>query len=301
MHAAMNEAACTFQSEIAPLVSVAVKRPREAWLDQATVDAEWLALGYLGRPDFAGAVAQHAAFLERLADGRALDIFDLPADPRTGLDSIYTRDASIATDRGLVLCSMGKDARRGEPSAQADFFATAGIPVLGAIGGAGILEAGDVVWLGPATLAVGRSYRSNDSGIRQLRGLLDDAVEIIVVDLPHWRGAGDILHLMSILSPLDADLALVHSPLMPIRFRETLMERGIALVEAAAEEMATQACNVLAVSPRDVLAVAGNPRTRARLEAAGVRVTEFPAADVCVMGGGGPTCLARPLERRRET
>ena len=298
MQTSMSDAARSFQSETAPLVSVAVKGPREAWLDQATVDAQWRALGYSGRPDFAAAVAQHAAFLERLGDGRALRRLDLPSDARTGLDSIYARDATIATDRGLVLCNMGKDARRCEPSAQADFFAAAGISVLGAISSPGTLEAGDVVWLGPATLAVGRSYRSNDSGIRQLRGLLGDVVEIIVVDLPHWRGAGEILHLMSILSPLDADLALVHSPLMPIRFRETLIARGIGLVEAAAEEIASQACNVLALAPRNVLAVAGNPRTRARLEDAGVQVTEFPGADICVKGGGGPTCLTRPLRRQ---
>ena len=293
---AMSEAAYTCQSETAPLASVAVKCPREAWRDQATVDREWLALGYLDRPDFVSAVGQHEAFLERLGEG--CELVRLPADARTGLDSIYARDASIATDRGLILCNMGKHARRGEPSAQADAFAAAGIPVLGAIGGTGTLEAGDVAWLGPALLAVGRSYRSNDAGISQLRELLGDCVEIVVVDLPHWHGSGALLHLMSILSPLDDDLALVHSPLMPVRFRELLLERGMGLVEAAVEEIATQACNVLALAPREVMAVAGNPRTRARLEDAGVRVAEFPGADICVKGGGGPTCLTRPLKRR---
>lgn len=292
----MSQLEHTYQSETAPLASVVVKHVRDAWRDEAAVDAEWHPLGYTARPDRELAIGEYDAFLTLLADGREL-LFAAP-DPCTGLDSLYARDAAVATDRGVILCSMGKAARRGEPAALARVFVDAGLPVLGAIEGEGTLEGGDLAWLDAGTLAVGRSYRSNDAGVEQLRALLGDAVEVLVADLPHWRGPADILHLMSILSPLDEDLALVHSPLMPIRFREQLRARGIGIVEVAEEEFASQGCNVLTLAPRDALMVAGNPRTRGRLERAGVRVREFAGNEICIKGGGGPTCLTRPLRRR---
>jgi len=193
---------------------------------------------------------------------------------------------------------MGKEARRGEPEAQGEAFHAAGIPVAGSIAGEGRLEGGDVVWLDARTLAVGRGYRTNDEGIRQLAELLAGEVdEIVVVPLPHGRGPGDVFHLMSILSPIDADLALVHSRLMPVPFRELLLARGVSLVEVADPEMATLGGNVLAVAPRRCVMISGNPATRARLEQAGAEVHAFDGAEICLKGSGGPTCLTRPLRR----
>jgi N-dimethylarginine dimethylaminohydrolase len=147
---------------------------------------------------------------------------------------------------------------------------------------------------------VGRGYRTNEAGIGQLRDLVRDCVdEVVVVPLPHWRGPEDVFHLMSIVSPIDRDLFLVYAPLLPVPFREALIARGIELVEAPEPEFDTLACNVLAVAPRDVLMVAGNPATRARLERAGVTVREFAGREICLKGGGGPTCLTRPLARDR--
>ena len=174
----------------------------------------------------------------------------------------------------------------------------AGVPILGAIGGQGRLEGGDVAWLGPRTLAVGRGYRSNDEGIEQLRTLLGDAIdELIVVPLPHAKGPDDVFHLMSILSPIDLDLALVYSPLMPVPFRETLLERGIRLVEVPDEEFESMGCNVLAVAPRRCLMLEGNPRTRSRLERVDAEVHVFEGEQISAKGAGGPTCLTRPLLR----
>ncbi|MBA3563721.1 MAG: hypothetical protein H0W33_06875 [Gammaproteobacteria bacterium] len=287
----------TLQSETAPLASVLVKNVRDAWSGEAAVDAEWQSLGYAGRPARSRAQEEYDAFLALLGKDRELELIFAGPDRRTGLDSLYARDAALATDRGVILCNMGKAARRGEPAAMADVFENAGVPLLGAIEGEATLEGGDVAWLDTSSLAVGRSYRSNEAGIEQLRGLLGNAVEVIVADLPHWRGPSDILHLMSILSPLDENLALAYSPLLPIRFREELLARGIWIVEVAEEEFATQGCNVLALAPREALMVAGNPRTRDRLERAGVKVREFAGAEICIKGGGGPTCLTRPLRR----
>ena len=202
------------------------------------------------------------------------------------------------SDRGAILCQMGKPQRAGEPVAQETYLRSLGVPVLGSIQPPGRLEGGDVVWLGPRTLAVGRGYRTNADGIRQLQRLLGDTVdEVIAVALPHWRGPGDVFHLMSIISPIDRDLAVVYSPLMSIPFRERLLEDGMTLIEVPDEEFDSLGANVLALGPRRCVMVAGNPQTRARLERAGVDVLEYEGREISLKGGGGPTCLTRPLGR----
>ena len=198
----------------------------------------------------------------------------------------------------MILCRMGKAARSTEPQAQADTFRETGIPVLGEIIGDGRLEGGDVAWLDEDTVAVGRGYRTNQEGIRQLTELLGDGVEeVIEVPLPHWRGPSDVFHLMSILSPVDRDLALVYSPLLPVPFREYLLARGVSLVEVPEEEFESMGCNVLAVAPRVCVMLDGNPLTRERLEAAGAQVHTYRGEEISVPGGGGPTCLTRPILR----
>ena len=198
----------------------------------------------------------------------------------------------------MILCNMGKAARRGEPDAEGELYRQLGIPVHGAITGDGSIEGGDVAWLDENTLAVGRGYRTNDEGIRQLRALLEPCrAEIVVVPLPHYRGPEDVFHLMSVYSPIDDDLALVYSPLMVVPFRELLLERGIDLVDVPDEEFDSMGCNVLAVAPRRCIMLDGNPETRRRLEAKGVEVHVIEGAEISGKGAGGPTCLTRPILR----
>jgi N-dimethylarginine dimethylaminohydrolase len=283
-------------SDVGPLRTVVLKHARDAFRDAAAVDAAWRPLNYLAPPDVGRAVAEcdHFAALIETTGAR---ILWLPADDATGLDSLYVRDASIATDRGMILCNMGKPARSTEPAAQARAFRTLGIPVIGAVTGKGTIEGGDVVWLDPSTLAVGRGYRTNDEGIRQLGEILGHGVDLVVAHLPHWRGPADVFHLMSILSPIDRDLALVYSPLLPVSFREVLIARGFGLVEVPGEEFESMGCNVLALGPRRCLMLDGNPVTRERLEKAGAHVQIFAGDEICRKGSGGPTCLTRPIER----
>ena len=284
-------------SEVDRLARLVVKHPKDAFRSQEIVDEEWRALGFTEAPDFSGAVAEYERFLELLSQSGA-EILSLPVADDVGLDSIYTRDASVACDRGVILCSMGKPLRAGEPAAQGAAFARWGIPVVGRIEPPGRLEGGDVVWLDDRTIVVGRGYRTNDEGIGQLRSLLADSIdELIVVPLPHWRGPGDVFHLMSILSPVDHDLAVVYSPLMPVTFHERLGARGIELIEVPDAEFDSMGANVLALSPRRVVMVEGNPRTRALLERAGADVQEYVGREISLKGGGGPTCLTRPIAR----
>ena len=284
-----------YQSDVAPLRRVLMKRARDAFVSADRIRGQWEALNYLGAPDFAAACDESDALAELLGE---LDIvLEWMSADDVGMDSIYVRDASIVSDRGAVLCRMGKGARSDEPAAQREEYQDLGVHVAGAIVAPGTLEGGDVTWLGPFTLAVGRGCRTNADGIDQLMGLLSAEVEVIEVPLPHWKGPGDVFHLMSMLSPLDDDLLLVYSPLLPVPFRESLLERGFGLLEVPDEEFESMACNVLAVGPRKVVAMEGNPLTRGRMEAAGVEVHTYSGAEISAKGCGGPTCLTRTLER----
>lgn len=287
----------TSNSDVAPLRRALLRHAREAFGSQDVADGAWEALGFADAPDVGRAGAEYDGFLSVL-EAAGATIEWLPERPGLTLDSIYARDASVVCDRGAILCRMGKTTRRGEPDAHAAAFRALGIPVLGRIEPPGRLEGGDVVWLNPGTIAVGEGYRTDRDGIDQLARLLAGVADrVIPVPLPHWRGPDDVFHLMSILSPVAEDRALVYSPLLPVTFRNELLERGFRLVEVPDEEFETQGANVLALAPGRCLALEGNPRTRRRLEAAGVEVLTYRGEEISVKGLGGPTCLTRPLER----
>jgi N-dimethylarginine dimethylaminohydrolase len=288
-----------YQSDVSPIKSLVLKHPNDAFVNDDAIGRQWQGLNYLERPDLTRAVDEYERFVTLLKSFN-IDLHFLPKDKTVGLDSMYVRDASIVCSKGMIICNMGKTERSAEPAAQETLFHSMGIPILGAITGDGRIEGGDVSWIDPKTLAIGRGYRTNDEGIRQIKELLGDCIdELIVVPLPHWHGPNDVFHLMSILSPIDTDLALVYSPLMPVPFRETLLSRGTQLVEVPESEFEAMGCNVLAVAPRKCIMLAGNPQTRSRLERSDVEVYEFQGKEICMKGAGGPTCLTRPIVRNQ--
>ena len=281
-----------------PIRSLLLSHPRDAFASNQSIDAQWKSLRYSGRPDYEKAVYEYERFLELLPESVG-EIYFLPRQNETGLDAIYVHDPVIVSNKGAILCKMGKDQRRHEPAAAGEFLKQIGVPILGAIIGDGKLEGGDVVWFDDRTLAVGRGYRTNDEGIVQLKHLLEDAVnEVTVVPLPHWKGPNDVMHLMSLLSLIDDNLAVVYSRLLPVHFREWLLSRGIRLLEIPDSEFQTMACNVLAVGPRKCIMLSGNPQTRSMLENEGVDVRVYDGEEISFKGAGGPTCLTRPIFRQ---
>lgn len=287
----------TNQSDVDLLCRVMVRRPEDAFGSPAVVQESWRALGYHGAPDIEAAKAEHEAFVEIL-QGAGAEVVYLEHDSALGMDSLYPRDASVICSDGAILCQMGKQARAAEPRAQREAFKSLNIPILGAIEGDGRLEGGDVAWLDDRTLVAGLGYRTNSAGIEQLRDLLADRIdELIVVPLPHWRGPRDVFHLMSMFSPLDHSVALVYSPLLPVPFRNTLLERGYELVEVPDDEFDSMGCNALALRPGQCVLVEGNTVTRGRIESAGIEVIEYTGVEISGRGSGGPTCLTRPLVR----
>ena len=277
------------QTLVAPLRRVLVRAP------DRTAIARWREFGWLAEPDPAIAAEQHEALCELLRAAGAEVVYagsDVSEDP----DAVYVFDPVIVSDRGALLLRPGKEGRRGEPSAMAEDLRALGVPVAFEMGEPATAEGGDTMWLDRRTLLVGRSYRTNDAGIRALRKALP-GVEVLAFDLPRLRGPDACLHLLSLLSPLDDDLVVAYPPLMPIRLLELFAERGIAVVEVPEEEFDSLGPNVLALAPRVAVALEGNPETRRRMESAGVDVSVFEGSEIAHKGEGGPTCLTRPLLR----
>jgi N-dimethylarginine dimethylaminohydrolase len=284
-------------SEIGKIKTLFIKNVQQAFVSDTHIEQYWALLNYLGKPDFSLALKEYVSFQSIIKEHGA-EIFYLPEDSSVNMDSVYCRDASIATNEGMIICNMGKTGRMNEPLAEKKAFEANRIPVLGAITAPGTLEGGDVAWLDESTLAVGHTYRTNEEGIWQLTTLLKPlGVEVITVPLPHYKGSSDVFHLMSILSPIDTDLAVVYSPLMPIVFRNLLLRRGYHLIEVPEEEFETMGCNVLALAPKICLMLDGNPKTKSLLEDKGCKVILYKGDEISVKGGGGPTCLTRPIHR----
>ncbi len=281
------------------LASVVVKHVRDAFVDAQTIAAQWKRLNYTAPPDLARAIDEHDRFMDVLRSAGAT-VHELPRDQHTTLDSIYVRDASIVSPAGSILCAMGKAERVTEPAAQAKAFDGFGVASAGRITPPGTLEGGDFIWLDEKTLAVGRGYRTNAEGVCQLRALVGDSVEVVEVPLPHWHGQSDVMHLMSLISPVDRDLVVVYSRLLPVPFREWLLEREMRLVEVPDVEFETMGTNVLALAPRRCLMLTGNPLTKRSLEQSGCEVLEYEGCEISAKGAGGPTCLTRPLVRSRD-
>jgi N-dimethylarginine dimethylaminohydrolase len=277
------------QSMTGRLRRVLVRPPR------AEDAVAWRAYGWRSEPDPAGLAAEHETFCRLLAEaGAEVVLGETPLS--MDLDAVYVYDPALVCDRGAILLRPGKEGRRNEPDVMAADLVAAGVPIAGRLEAPATAEGGDTLWLDRQTLLVGHSYRTNSAGIAALGEALP-GVDVIGFDLPHYRGPGEVLHLMSFISPLDADLAVVYLPLMPVRLVELLAERAIRLIEVPDEEFETMGPNVLALAPRVALALHGNPETRRRMEQAGVEVLVYTGNELSRKGDGGPTCLTRPILR----
>jgi dimethylargininase len=276
-----------------PLRVVAVRRPDDSFA--AKDYARW---HYASTPDLEIARREHDAFVKVLEDFGANVLYhDEPLPDHA--DAIFVHDPAIVTDRGAVILRMGKKLRRGEEEAIARFFGRHGIPILGRLEGVAVAEGGDLLWIDRNTLAVGQGYRTNGEGLRQLRRTLGPlGVEVIPVELPERGGPEACLHLMSLISLVDHDLAVIYRPLLPVSFRRNLEERGFSFVDVPEREFETMGPNVLALAPRRCLMLEGNPETRRRLEAAGCEVMTYAGKELSLKAEGGPTCLTRPILRR---
>ena len=261
----------------------------------ATDFSRWREYRWLAEPDVERIADEHEGFRKTLEEAGAEVVVAAKAADQNP-DAVYVFDPAFVTDAGAILLRPGKEARRGEVEALRADFEAAGVPIAAELTAPALAEGGDAFWLDERTLVVGLGYRTNEAGAAQLGAALP-GVEVITVDLPHYLGREHCMHMLTLISPLDADLALVYLPLLPVRLVELLEERGVELVEVPDEEFKSMACNVLALGPRKALALDGNPETRRRMEAAGVDVRVYQGEELSRKGEGGPTCLTLPLLR----
>jgi N-dimethylarginine dimethylaminohydrolase len=288
-------------SMVGSLQRVLVCSPRTAGWNEPERAARWRELGFLHAPDFATAQSQHEALCRELA-ACGVELVEISsADDLSldlSLDAVYTHDASLATDFGLIVMHPGKRNRVPEGPHHARFGQTLGIPTLAQIAPPGTTEAGDIVWLDRRTLLIGHTYRTNAAGIQQMRDLLaPKGIEVLSAPLPHGSGPAVCLHLMSLISLLDEHTALVDLPWLAVETVELLQSHGFKFIEIDYSERDALACNVLALGDNRLLAIAENQKTNAKLRQAGFDVRTFPGNELCINGGGGPTCLTRPLLR----
>jgi dimethylargininase len=274
-----------------PIQRIYVRPPHAEAFEQ------WKAYGWHTEPDAQAAADEHAGFVKALT-AAVPDVVvgtqPVPGDP----DAVYAYDPTLVTAAGVIPLRPGKEGRHDEPAVVAAELRAAGLEILPALEAPATAEGGDMFFLDDRTLLAGLSYRTNEAAIEQLRPrLAEQGVEIVAFDLSHFHGPGECLHLMSFISPLDVDLAVVYLPMMPVRLVHLLEARGIATVEVPEEEFLSLGPNVLALGPRRAITVDANPITRSRMEGAGVEVQTYPGNHICLNGDGGPTCLTRPLAR----
>lgn len=285
------------QSMVNKIQSVLIKRPSEAFISQENLNNSYEKFRYFGCPDYEKSITEYRNF-ENIITENIENVYYLPKDDRTGLDSIYTHDPLKITQKGAIYFPMGKVLRSKEYEATEEILKSLGIPTLGYIKSPGKMEGGDVVWLDEKTVAIGRGYRTNDEGIRQFKELVKDFVDdFIIVPMPHGDGEDACLHLMSIISMVAEDLAVVYSKYMPVFFRELLIARGIKLIEVSDKEYDYLGSNVLALAPRVCIILDGNPEIKQKLLNEGCTVYTYEGHEMSYKGTGGPTCLTCPILR----
>jgi dimethylargininase len=279
------------QSMVARLRRVLVRTPDEAF---GSADPEqW---HYASQPSLTIARNEHRA-LVNLLDNAGVEIIYQDEPFGNLADAIYVHDPAIVADQGAILLRMGKALRRREPDLMGPCLEAAGVPIHYRLHGEALAEGGDLLWLDQSMLAVGLGYRTNLEGLRQLQEALPK-VEIVPVHLPHYLGPEACLHLMSTISIVDHDLAVIYKPLTSVPFIQELERRGFRFVEVPEQEFPTMGPNVLAVAPGQCIMLAGNPNTQRRLEAAGCVVTTYKGDEISLKAEGGPTCLTRPVWRQ---
>ena len=283
-------------NEYSLLTQVAIRSPLNSFLTDEKLSNEWQDLRFHSKPEIKESINEFIEFRKLLLNNE-IKIIDLPQAKDLTIDSIYTRDSILIYPKGLILCNMGRASRTPEARDNYEHLKLQGYQIAGEILAPGTLEGGDFIWLSDTKAAVGLGPRTNQNGIDQLRKILGNSVDLHVVPLPEPTHPDDVLHLMSIISPLDKDLVLIYRPLMPVSFIQWLEQLGIKFIEVDEAEYLLMGCNVLATSPRSVIMLENLPGVQRSLQNAGCDVQTYKGIEISRKGEGGPTCLTRPLKR----
>jgi dimethylargininase len=280
------------QSMVNKMKRVLVKRPDKHF---AVEDYEkW---HYTGPLDLAEAQKEHDAFTD-IMKKEGIEVLYHPEPQPDHADSIFTYDPAIITDKGAIVFQMGKRLRKGEDVPMERRLKELDIPIHYRIHGEATVEGGDTLWLDEDTMALGQGFRTNKEGLAQMKEALTPiGVNVIPVDLPYFYGPEACLHLMSLISFADHDLAVIYSPLMPVPFWKLMKERGVDMIDVSEQEFNKMGTNILALAPRDIMILDCTPEVQGRLEEAGCNIHTYKGVKISLKTEGGPTCLTRPILR----
>ncbi len=283
-------------NEYSKIIEVAIRSPMSSFINDKKITNEWESLRFHSKPDLKKAISEYNYFKGLLEEDK-IKIIDLPPSDKLTLDSIYTRDSILLSKSGLILCNMGRSTRTPEANENFKTLADKGYKIAGQIKSPGTLEGGDFIWIDDENAAVGLGPRTNSEGIRQLKKILGSKINLKVVNLPDPDHPDDVLHLMSIISPLDKNLAVIYKPLIPESFLNWLTNLGIEFVEVSEAEYPLMGCNILATAPRSIIMLENLPLLKNKLKKAGCKIRTYKGNEISRKGEGGPTCLTRPLIR----
>ena len=283
-------------NEYSQIKEVAIRSPLASFVDNNKILREWKGLRYHAKPDILKAISEYKYFKSLLTDD-GMEVIDLPSSKKLTLDSIYTRDSILLSEKGLILCNMGRTSRTPEAYENFKTLSSLGYEIAGEIKAPGTLEGGDFIWIDNNHAAVGLGPRTNAEGIRQLKEILGSSIDLHIVNLPYPDHPDDVLHLMSIISPLDKDLALIYKPFMPNSFLQWLSDLNIKFIKLSEEEYPLMGCNVLATAPRSIIMLEQLPKVQFELRKAQCKIRTYKGIEISRKGEGGPTCLTRPLKR----
>ena len=283
-------------NEYSSFKEVAIRTVKNSFINSNKLDNEWKKLRFHSKPNFEDANKEYFKF-EDLIIHSAKNIIYLPEAVDLTIDSIYARDSILVSPKGLIICNMGRKTRTSEAFACAEVYKSKGYKIAGKIESPGTIEGGDFIWINNNHAAVGLGPRTNKEGINQLKRIIGDDVDLEIVELPKPNHPEDVLHLMSIISPIDNDLSLIYRPFMPISFIKWLENLNIKFIDISDTEYYEMGCNVLAYAPRSVIMLDDISSVKMKLENEGCTVKTYKGNEISRKGEGGPTCLIRPLMR----
>ena len=258
----------------------------------------------------------------------------LKTDNNTGYEAKYiqnplmnlyfTRDQSITTPRGHVICNMNSSQRTPETDIIELCYNHLGLKPILRIEGDGRLEGGDYIPAGTISL-IGCGMRTNDEGIRQMMESDAFGHDTIVVVRDHklWQMQ---MHLDTHFNIIDRDLcSMVRSRLeaqpgqpeygtcdiwarkpgtkeyslwrRDLPFVDYIKSRGFEIIPIDEADELHYANNFLTIAPRHIMAVGGqSEELQQRFHDAGVTVEWIPLESL-IDGYGAAHCMTQVLQR----
>jgi N-dimethylarginine dimethylaminohydrolase len=283
-------APCGVCAESDPLRAILMHRPGP----EIEVVQDYRSALWLGMPDPLLARAQHDDLVD-FYQSHGIAVYELGDVPEHLANAYFCRDTFAMSPTGAIISRMASAARAGEERWAAAALARIGVPIAHTVHGNGTFEGADVVIVNEDLVFVGHGMRTNRSGAEQVAQVYRDAgiPQVEIAQIPYGCG-----HIDGTLNIIDKDLALVFPTQLSWVVYETLKRHGFQIVDIPDmdESQGGMALNLVPLAPRVVVMPAGNPRTRAALEAAGVEVFEAEVSEL-MRGGGSIHCMTGVIER----